>query len=159
MSTTPSRLASQMKNIPRKLQENKDQIEIPGLDRLLGSILTRVFTNGIATDGLVITSKVAKNQVGVYGKQQGNKRAKAGKNTGRMNLSFSSGLRNNIKRGKTGEDNSLGFLLDKYRVIMDGHESYRKKLIVQPTEQEMEDAIEVNIQAGLNVIKKCLSGG
>ena len=145
-----------LRNLRRSLNNSNDRVEKVVLSTQLAFTSTRVFVNGKASDGKLITSKVAKKETGAYGKQQGKKRKKAGRQVNKVDLNFGSTTQKDLIVGKQGRKNVLGFATDRSRNIAAGHEAYREKPIFKPTRQEKKKLGKVAVAEYRKIIRSGL---
>lgn len=126
-----SRLASLRKDVTA-------QVELVAASGQLAFMQRRIFNDGVATDGQLITSKVAKKEVGVYGKSHGKRRKAKGFQVSKVDLSFNGDHRRSIQIGRLEGRTVIGFVDLRNRNIANGHQRYRDKEIYNATEEEIE---------------------
>jgi len=123
-----------MDDIIKLLEKEIPNASEIALNTLLGVYSYRIFNIGNATDG----TKIGNYKLGPYK----NKRTKQGRQTGYVDLDFTSALRFSIVVGDVGDQKVMGFnSIDQAKIAGYQKERYKKD-IFKPSDEEIEIAKE-----------------
>ena len=122
-----------LKSIARVVNANQKRIQLVALKEAEGRLKQRIFNKGLGTEG----RNIGRYKIGAWK----TKRELAGRQTSKVDLEFTSDLRNGIQIGTNGNDLVLGFISDLQRKKADGNTSIFKKPIF-PLSTTEEKAVE-----------------
>lgn len=152
-----SEFIRKLNSIEGCVEERRNEIDTEVYSIILGEFRDRIFLEGKATDGSLITSKVkAKNPVGAYSKGHARERRRRRKGRGprfidKVDLFLTGKLRDSII-----VDDGIAFKDDKQRKLAGYHEEYRKQDIFKLSEEEIE-LVRESVEGILgDIVQDCL---
>lgn len=135
-------MAGELSGIIQEFSGRVEAAEVAALERINGEMKARIFQNGLASDGTPLDT-FSTPALGRYSRGYGLKRQKAGRRTDAKDLEFHGDLRKSIAVGKTGQSNVIGFQYDAARLIAEGQEKQTRKKIWTPSDEEIDNAMEI----------------
>lgn len=139
-----SNLSTKMDEIIKVLEKEIPNASEIAINTMLGAYSYRIFNIGNATDG----KKIGNYKLGPYkrlrekGGMRNGRKLPGGRQTGYVDLDFTSALRFSIVVGEVGEQKVMGFnSLDQAKIAGFQKERYKKDIFT-PSEEEIEIAKE-----------------
>lgn len=124
--------------------------EIAALNWFNFQLKRRVYNRGLASGGVAIGKYVRR-----IGRDWGDVREAAGRQTGYVDLEFKGDQRRDIVVGRSKGRNAIGFKTDRQRLIGSGHERYRKKPIYKPDKKELRAMTAIIVRRSVKKLKDC----